>query len=197
MKKALSLLMLLVLVFALTGCDKAPGTGGSQEPSSSGGSTPSATGSNDVYPDDDGYATGYIGDNVHTVFFDFTINSASVCQTYEDYTPAEGNELLVVNLTVKNTETYSLPMFDTDFQAQWGDDSNDAYAFPIETMVVDDQFPSEYQLPVREERTGIYIYEVPAGHDDFSISFLEFFDDNSEGNTFFVYFTADRDNASV
>ena len=39
--------------------------------------------------------------------------------------------------------------------------------------------------------TGLLVYEVPAGNRDFSISYLEQFDDNSEGDTFFVFFTAE------
>ena len=46
-----------------------------------------------------------------------------------------------------------------------------------------------------EERTGELVYEVPAGFTDFSIAYLEQFVDEdgneSTGDTFFVYFTAE------
>ena len=46
-----------------------------------------------------------------------------------------------------------------------------------------------------EERTGLLVFEVPAGETDFSISYLELFDDGTaegeKGDTFFVYFTAE------
>ena len=79
-----------------------------------------------------------------------------------------------------------------------GDDSEDAYDVPITyytDAVSDQQLPTEYELAVDEERTGLLVFEVPAGETDFSISYLELFDDGTEegeeGDTFFVYFTAE------
>ena len=110
----------------------------------------------------------------------------------------EGYQLLVADVTVKNTNRESIPMYDTDFQVQWSDDSEDAYDVPI-TYYTDavsyQQLPTEYELAVDEERTGLLVFEVPAGETDFSISYLELFNDGTEegeeGDTFFVYFTAE------
>ena len=41
-----------------------------------------------------------------------------------------------------------------------------------------------------EEVRGLLVYEVPEGYQDFSISHMEYFDDESTGDTFFVFFTA-------
>ena len=35
------------------------------------------------------------------------------------------------------------------------------------------------------------VYEVPADTVDFSVSFAEYFEDDTEGDVYFVYFTAD------
>ena len=132
---------------------------------------------------------------MHTEFFDYTVNSAYLCDDYEDHIPAEGYRLLVADVTVKNTFNESIPMFDTDFQAQWTDDSEDAYALPLTyymDQVSDQQLPTEYELAVDEERTGALVFEVPEGEKDFSISYLELFEDGSEGDVFFVYFTAEN-----
>lgn len=148
----------------------------------------------------DGYAEGRLGDTMHTYFFDYTVNSAYLCDTFEGYTPIlEGYRLLVADVTVKNTNQQSIPMYDTDFQVQWSDESEDAYEFPITyytDAVSDQQLPTEYELAVDEERTGLLVFEVPEGETDFSISYLELFDDGTEegstGDTFFVYFTAEE-----
>lgn len=146
---------------------------------------------------------GRTGDTMETYFFEFTVNSAALTNDYEGYTSAEGNTLLVAEVTVKNTFKESIEMYDADFQLGWGDE-DDAFAYPItintETMeelepVGENQLPGTYTLAVDEERTGDLVFEVPAGQADFSIGYLEMFDDGSEegqsGDTHFVYFTAE------
>ena len=147
-----------------------------------------------VTADDDGYAEGRIGDVMRTYFFDYTVNSAYTCKEFEGYTPAEGNKLLVAEITVKNTDRSTVTMYDTDFQIQWGDDDDDdAFDAPItyyNDAVSDDQLPEEYNLGVNEERTGLLVFEVPEDSKDYSISYLDQFSNDTEGDVFFVYFTA-------
>ncbi len=180
MKRVSAALLAMVLLLALAGC------GGSSDTEKGPGYA------------EDGYAEGRIGDTMHTYFFDYTVNSAYVCTEFAGYVPADGNELLVAEITVKNTRTKTVTMVDVDFQAQWNGDGDDDYAWPI-TLDVDpvseEQLPAQYDLGVDQERTGLLVYEVPAGNKDFSISTVEWFDDGSEegemGDTFFVFFTAE------
>ena len=189
MKELISIAAALALSLTLAAC----GTGGT---ASTGGTADS---SGNVHAED-GYGEGRIADTVHTYFFDYTVNSAHMAKEYEGYLPAEGNELLVAEVTVKNTSTSSIEMYDTDFQVQWNSDDENAFCYPITTdpetfeelpPLTDEQLPGTYPLSVDEEVTGLLVYEVPAGNRDFSISYLEQFDDNSEGDTFFVFFTAE------
>lgn len=145
------------------------------------------------------YHEGRIGDSMETYFFNFTVNDAYTCSEYGGYTPDSGNTLLVVELTVKNTDKSSITMWDSDFQVQWSDDSEDAYAYPVpeaDGALSDDQLPSEYDLGIGRDRTGVLVFEVPKGEKDFSILYLEFFNDGSEdgkeGDLFAVFFTADE-----
>lgn len=145
--------------------------------------------------DEGGYFEGRMGDTMKTYFFDYTVNSAYVCDEYEGYQPEEGKSLLVADVTVKNTFYESIVMFDTDFQVQWNSDAEEDWDVPITyygNEMSDDQLPDEYELSVNEERSGLLVFEVPEDRKDFSISYLELFDDDSEGDVFFVYFTADR-----
>ena len=152
---------------------------------------------------------GRTGDTMETYFFEFTVNGAYLSSEYEGYAPADGNVLLVADITVKNTFQQSIEMYDTDFQAQW-DDGDEAFAYPITTdpetyeelePVGANQLPGTYTLAVDEERTGELVYEVPAGFVDFSIAYLEQFVDDageeSTGETHFVYFTAEDQTGSV
>ena len=148
---------------------------------------------------EDGYGEGRMGDTMHTYFFDYTVNSAYLCPEFEGYTPT----LLVADVTVKNTSTESIPMYDTDFQVQWNVDGE--YDVPITyytDAVSDQQLPTEYELAVDEERTGLLVFEVPVDQKDFSISYLELFESDTseegeEGDVFFVYFTAEEESEAV
>lgn len=149
---------------------------------------------------EDGYGEGRMGDTMHTYFFDYTVNSAYLCDNFEGYVPSQpDSQLLVADVTVKNTNQESILMYDTDFQIQWNSEAEDAYDYPITFYtdpLTEEQLPSEYELAVDEERTGLLVFEVPAGQKDFSISYLELFEDGTEegesGDVFFVYFTAEE-----
>ena len=187
MKKFAGIIVATMLAFSLVGC----GPVDSAIQNIAGGSLGN---SGVVTADDDGYAEGRIGDVMKTYFFNYSVNSAYTCNEYEGYTPSEGNKLLVVEVTVKNTDRSTVTMYDTDFQVQWGDDDNDdAYDAPITyygNTVSDEQLPEEYDLAVNEERTGLLVFEVPEDSKDYSISYLEQFSNDTEGDVFFVFFTA-------
>ena len=126
MKKFAGIMVATVLAFSLVAC----GPVDSAVQNLAGAA--SNKGSDVVTADDDGYAEGRIGDVMRTYFFDYTVNSAYTCKEFEGYTPAEGNKLLVAELTVKNTDRSTVTMYDTDFQIQWGDDDDDdAFDAPI------------------------------------------------------------------
>ena len=191
MKKALALLLTLLLVFSLAAC-----TSGSNEPAADPGSAPVIK-----EAEDGGVFDGRIGETIRTYFYDFKVTDAYLCDDYHGFTPQDGNVLLVVKIDIENTMNSSIPMSDLDFQAQWGDDADDAFAWPItsdpETMddrgtLCDEQLPYEYEMSVGEKISGgELVYEVPEGYKDFSISAIDdFADDTEEGSVYFVYFTA-------
>ena len=134
-----------------------------------------------------------------TYFFSYKVDSAYVCSEYEGYTPEAGNQLLVASVTLKNTFGEEIEMYDTDFQAQWGGSGEDDFSLPITfngteeglATLTQEQLPGVYTMAKGESRTGLLIFEVPDGYQDFSISYMEAFDDDSTGDTFFVNFTAE------
>lgn len=109
MKKITAILLTAIVVVMTAGCS-APGT-------DSGGSV--------IEANEEGYGEGRIGDTMRSYFFDFTVKSVYLCDVYGSYIPAEGHELLVADLTLKNTFNSSLPMFDSDFMVSWGDGDED------------------------------------------------------------------------
>ena len=177
MKKYLALLLSLAFAVCLSACDRLPGSVGDLLDSTGDPAGSANTDSGVGYPED-GYASGYMGDTMHTAFFDFSVDSAYTTQEFDGLTaagegmsylteyydrpaPADGCKFLVVEITLHNTTTMSQPMFVADFQVQWdlqeGEDEDQNYAFPL------------YQSQANE--SGDYVYyslsemQLPAEYD--------------------------------
>lgn len=172
MKRFVSLLLAAFMVLALAGC------------SSLGlGSTDS----------DEPKLDGYLGDTLSTYWFDFTVNDAYLCDEYEGYTPADGYRMLVVSLSLKSTVSFSVSMFQSDFPILWAEGDSSDGDWPIYAFT-DEQLPDEYSLGINQSKSGLLVYEVPEDKKDFSLAFMEVFEDEDnedgrEGETYFVDFT--------
>lgn len=210
MKKLACALLAGALALSLAACSSGSSSSASVSSSSGGGASRSLPGAaqqeepaSSTITAVDGYGEGRMGDVMQTYFFTYSVNSAYLTDSFEGYAPAEGNALLVAEMTVKNTGRQSIEMYDTDFQAQWGDEEGFSLpiTFDMETgedlgTVSDKQFPGTYTLGVNESRTALLVFEVPAGNRDLSISHMEYFSDGTTGDTFFVFFTASEPTAA-
>lgn len=196
MKRLGVLILALALAWSLTACGGSRSSGTSVLPALSGGSGASASSAGSS---DGGYSEGRLGDVMRTYFFAFTVNSVYTCDSIGDFAPEEGKQVLVAEVSVKNTFTESLPMFDTDFQIQWNDkeDPDNAYASPISANFSDELLPETYELAVDEQVTGLLAFEVPADEKDYSLVYLEEFDDDTTGDFYAVYFTAKPQDGTV
>ena len=188
MKKFVVAIIASMMVMSLAGCGKT-GIGAASDWVSSDENIT-------AYELDDGsyYYEGAIGSTMRTAWFDYSIDSAyTTTDSIGGYTPDDGNALVVVEMTIKNTFNQSIPMSNWDFDIEWGDGDYD-FAYPIEVSepVMTDQFPSEYTLESGKTRSGYLIFEVPEGTEDFGVGFVEYYEDETEGNGFWVYFTADE-----
>lgn len=143
----------------------------------------------DIYAED-GYGIGYVGDCMHTYWFDFTVNNVLFCDSFQGFTAEEGYQLIVMDLTLENTFGDEVPMFDTDFWVEW--DNEEGYAFPVMPQAAEGFLPEQYRLPVEGETEGLLMYEVPEEYNDFLLLFEEEFEsDTWEGAWFGVYLSAD------
>lgn len=132
--------------------------------------------------------TGYqVGDKISTDFFDYRVDSALSTGSYEGRRASQDRQLILVELTIENTEEYSLPMGRYDFQLRWGEGDGDVSS-PLKQFCPA-QLADEYDIAVDETVQGVLIFEVPDGRKEFSLGFLEVYEDNSEGESYFVYFT--------
>lgn len=138
----------------------------------------------------DGYAEGRLGDTFSTYFFEYSVDSAAYPESYEGYTATEGMQLIDVVISLKNTDSEAIPMFNNDFQVQWHDlgEGDEDYGSGVILENSTTSMPEEFTLERAATAQYHIIYEVPAAAKDFSVSYLELFDDNAEGSTFFTFF---------
>lgn len=131
------------------------------------------------------------GDTMSTAFFDMTVNSATLQSEIDGYVPTNDTDrFLVVNITVKNTfdSDNPIPMSDADFQLSYDDaDENDA-VYP-ESAFAEDQLPASYEIAKGDSTTGNLIYVVPDGAADFKIYYYDLWDDDFEGNDYWLPFS--------
>lgn len=172
-KRLLVLALTAVVALALCAC-----SGGS-------GSTVGAT--TDPY-------NGGLKDTIHTLFFDFSVESAQWVDEINGYTPSEGNALLDTVIKIKNTSSdNALPMTIYDFQAQWGGEGDDDFSFQPEEISGDGIMPVEFTLNKGESVEYHVYYEVPTGSSALSVSYWELYTDKDgnevDGDTYFVEFT--------
>lgn len=134
----------------------------------------------------DGYAEGRMGDILRNSFFEYNVKSAQYVKEYAGYKPQDGYVLVDAVVEIKNIFGEPIPMFYDDFQIQWSDGDKD-FGYSIEA-IDDTMIPDEFELKRGETKEYHCVYEVPEGYTDYSISYLEIFEDKTEGDVFFVYF---------
>ena len=127
---------------------------------------------------------GGIGDTLSNMFFDYTVLEATSPAEYDGYTAAEGNRLIVCSVKVKNTFGETIPMYDSDFQLQWGNigGDDDDYTFSLDAFN-DTMMPLEYELADGEEVTYDLVFEAPADVKDFGLVYLEEYYTGSESES--------------
>ena len=135
-----------------------------------------------------------LGDTFSTRWFDCAAEEAESRESYEGYTAASGNKLVVVELELKNTFHEAVSMYDTDFQLYWGDCGPDEWAMPLEVFC-ENQLPREYDLEPGKSREGQLVYEVPQEETEFALAFLELIENGTEegeeGDLFLTRFTVE------
>lgn len=206
--------LLAALLLALTGCTGSfeppisldPPALEESQPASESPAPDSSDSPALTTPDSEGYAIGYLGETLRTQFFDIRVDEAYTCYEFDGVTPEAGQKLLVAEVTLYNYTNYTQPMFNTDFEIWWdpqeGESSEDAWAFPLygergledgsteRYNLSEQQLPIEWEFPIREERTGILLYQVPEGSSTFSVAFLEYYSDGSTGDLYEIRFSA-------
>ena len=128
-----------------------------------------------------------LGEEGSTAFFDFAVKEVSTCLGHEGRLAASGYRLILVELELENSTSYELPMGRYDFRLFWGNGEETA-VYPMEQFC-EEQFPDEYAIPAREETEGLLVFQVPEEQKNLALGYLEIFEDDHQGDAYFVYFT--------
>lgn len=115
-----------------------------------------------------------------TAFFDAHIVSAELLDEYDGKTPTEGGAFLKVEISVTNTMKKEIYLFDNDFLLTWHEGVE---AEPLPKFN-DEMAPEEAKLEPGAATSYIYLYEVPAGTEEFTVLFQELFEGDVEGEIF-------------
>lgn len=197
MKKFAALFLAVIMTFSLSAC----GSGNNNDRNSNRNDRDTVEESNstnesskiDNFRNNSGRTTGSVGDTMSTQWFDFTVNSAAAYgNEYEGYFAERGYQLLVVNVTIKNTFNDVNPMFYSDFTVVWGS-SDDYYDFPLQNAesLSDDFLPDTYNMDPGDEVTGNLLFEIPAAETNFKLSYVEVDDADNIYDTYTVSFQVD------
>ncbi len=122
-----------------------------------------------------------------TAFLEYEVTGVRTCQSYHTACAPSGHRLVVTEVTIWNTEEYTLPMSCYDFRLQWGEGEAD-HAYPLAWCCAE-QLPDQYDIPEGENIRGELVFQVPVSVSDMALGFLEIFENESQGDAHFIYFT--------
>lgn len=131
------------------------------------------------------------GETMSTAFFDMKVNSAQLVSEIEDYVPSNDTDrFLIVNITVDNTfdSDDPIPMSEADFELGYNGADESAAIYP-ESEFAADQMPASYEIEKGGSVTGNLIYVVPSDAEDFRLYYYDLWDDDFEGNKYWLSFS--------
>ena len=137
----------------------------------------------------DGFAQGRIGDILKTEWFTFQLNEVNFLSEYDGYVAAEDNELIVANLTIKNTFFEPILFANWEFSLLLENNEDVIEIEPLNLNYMSGSAPSEFELKRGEVVTYDFVYEVPKDNfGEYSIAFVEAYEDDFVGDWYFIYF---------
>ena len=126
-----------------------------------------------------------VGQTIQTALLDFTVTDPEVLDAYPGVTVPDGDKLVRLWLTVKNTSDQTYTMFAQDFQLQWGPDAED-FGVCLTTQG-EGLLPDSYELPPGKSRSGAMLAAVPQDCTALTVAYAE---RDADGQRVAAYFVA-------
>ena len=132
----------------------------------------------------EGDVTGRVGKEYTTKWFTFTVDSMETVASYDDYTAAEGNTLLVAHITEKNISGSSQPFGTFDWLVD--DDSLAEYIYPLDPFN-GDMMPASFTLADGEEASYDVVIEYSTSLANPFLMYMEVDDQGDTYTSFKIY----------
>ena len=129
----------------------------------------------------EGDVTGQVGKEYATKWFKFTINSLETASSFAGYNAADGNTLVIANITITNTFGSTQPFGTFDWFVD--DDSLAEYLWPMAPLN-DTMMPESFDLPDGQTVTYTVVVEIPA---NLANPYFMYTEVDSEGNSFTTF----------
>lgn len=117
-----------------------------------------------------------------TIFFTCKLLKIELAgKELKEFIVDDSAQFLVMHIRIKNMTNEILAMYKDDFMIKFDEEG------PFEAednFGVKNQFPDEYALKPNEEITGSLIFIIATSTKKITMSYTEYFDDESEGKTY-------------
>lgn len=128
--------------------------------------------------------TGMVGDTMKNSFFEWKVNSVKTETELSGKPAGAGKKYVVVNISVKNTTKESFVTGNYDFIG-YMEASEDGHLDTADSFY-DDMYPDETDLAAGKTLTGDIVFLVDEDVDEIVMDYMEFYGDESIGNTNWV-----------
>ena len=131
---------------------------------------------------------GYVGTALGTDFFAVTLHAAQRQASYGGHAPsASDRTFLVLDVTIENTSGRSLPVFSSDFAVTSPSLTGEEVAYE---KILAEQLDDALTLAPGQSVRGKLVMEAPAGDSRFALTYTDYYDDGTVGDTYRVLFAA-------
>ena len=133
-----------------------------------------------------GEMTGQVAKAYKAQWFDFTVKSIEIVDSYAGYSPEAGNVL--VDVVLEEIGTFSEPSPMGTFDFYFDHNTFEEYIFPMDPLD-DTMMPLEFDLAKDVVVEYHMVYELPAGLVNLKLMYTEIDEEENEGVTFSIPFS--------
>ncbi len=142
------------------------------------------------------YGESYVAqqpDMLKNTFFEYAVKSAQIVTELPDGSTAEdeGDKILVVEVEIHNVFGEEIPMSNMDFELKYQGMTEEYSGYPLEAGYLDSQLEDEWNMAADATESGSLLFIVPSGVTQFGLEYVELWDDDFEGSTYTIEFTAE------